>query len=670
MTDLERSRGRVRLVDQRIWLAWAMAISLLVFWVVYQLGGFDLWTTVPGPDGLDVVVPNTFATVDHPFHATRAEVLRRSLADGELLRWIGNHQGGYPVEFYPLGAAWIEVVVWALLLGTLPIMAVHKLVVIGVFLLPLAGFVLLGKLDRLTLGVAGLALAIHVSVRGWWWSGGYMELVEWGLLTNVASAAILPLGMSLMWKAYCDRSSRYAAVAAIVFSVAVYTNVRTVFPIAALFCGLILAGLIGPQSRMDAFKRGLVVAGISIALLTLLLAPLIGSLLRFGNLYVFVHYSGYDGFWAFFDSSVEAVTWPVVILAVFGVVLALYDRASTSASFVAITLIVYVTGTAIVASSATVGDLVSQLEATRLMPFQRLLTMYMAAFAVARGSEKLLARLRASRIWIDFTVLAAALVMISAYLLAWIPGVHSSDRAVSDIVTTGDRSFADLEAAVRVADATAPAGTSILVLGTVISWHDQLWAPQWSDRRFFYDDWLWYWQTDHVGDYDPLAAHAYDRDTSALSPDYLRQHGVGSVVVTGEARQDAASSPHLTAIRSGISDVYLVDEPVGIVSVSPGLMRSEIGNQEISASNEGAADTFVVRHNWFPRWIASIDGEPAVITKRPDGYFDVASDQPGSELVVTYRTDVWDWFARVSLISGGVVCLAIIAIPTRFRRQN
>ena len=119
---------------------WLAIFLVFAVWTIWRLGGFDLWATLTLPDGSSIRFPNTFATVDHPFHATRAETLRRSLSDGHLLRWIGNHQGGYPVEFYPLGAAWMEVLVWGLTLGFWPIMAVHKLVVIGTLLLPVAGF--------------------------------------------------------------------------------------------------------------------------------------------------------------------------------------------------------------------------------------------------------------------------------------------------------------------------------------------------------------------------------------------------------------------------------------------------------------------------------------------------------------------------------------------------
>ena len=89
------------------------------------------------PDGTSRRVPAALGLVDHPFHAVRGEVLRRALASGHLLDWISNHQGGYPVEFYPLGVAALDVAAWGLALGSLPMMIIHKFVVIAIFIAPL-----------------------------------------------------------------------------------------------------------------------------------------------------------------------------------------------------------------------------------------------------------------------------------------------------------------------------------------------------------------------------------------------------------------------------------------------------------------------------------------------------------------------------------------------------
>src|SRR5262245_15087952 len=110
------SRVRLR-VSTAVDLAWLVVLFCLAFWVFDRLGGFDLWSTVAGPDGTTERIVNTFGATDHPFHATRAELLLRSLRDLQPLRWISAHQGGYPVEFYPLGAPGFEVLIWALLLG-------------------------------------------------------------------------------------------------------------------------------------------------------------------------------------------------------------------------------------------------------------------------------------------------------------------------------------------------------------------------------------------------------------------------------------------------------------------------------------------------------------------------------------------------------------------------
>jgi hypothetical protein len=161
------------------WLWFAMFIGLSVF-VASRMNAFDWSEDVEIADGVTERLAVGYTSIDHPFHATRAETLRKSLADGELLRWIGHHQSGYPVEFYPLGIAGLEVTLWAVLLGSLPIIVVHKLTIVLVFLLPGLAYYLFARRDRLSPGVALLAFACHIAIGGWWWSGGYMELALWG----------------------------------------------------------------------------------------------------------------------------------------------------------------------------------------------------------------------------------------------------------------------------------------------------------------------------------------------------------------------------------------------------------------------------------------------------------------------------------------------------------
>src|SRR5215216_2021304 len=168
-------------------IVWLAAIGLLTLWVLWYLDGFALWATVDLADGPRRVV-DTYSAVDHPFHATRAATLLESLREGQLLRWVGHHQGGYPAEFYPLGIAWLEVVVTGISFGTLPVIAAHKLVVLLLFVAPVIAYWILARGDRLTPSIAFLALCLHLAIPGDWTQGGYTELVGWGLVTNVGGA--------------------------------------------------------------------------------------------------------------------------------------------------------------------------------------------------------------------------------------------------------------------------------------------------------------------------------------------------------------------------------------------------------------------------------------------------------------------------------------------------
>jgi hypothetical protein len=645
---------------------WLLGFAVFIGWIAWRLGAFDLWATVISVDGSTVRIPNTFATVDHPFHASRAETLRRSLGDGQLLRWVGSHQGGYPVEFYPLGAAWLEVIVWGMALGSLPMMAIHKLVVIGTFVLPALGFCALARGDRLSWGIGLLALVMHVSVRGWWWSGGYMELIEWGLLTNVASAAMLPLVIFALYR-YLERGDRrFAVLAAGVAGLAMYTNVRSIFPLAAIVAGVWLSTVAWSPDRAAAARSALRRTGATIVLSLLLLAPLAIPLARFSDLYVFVRYSAYDDLSAYWDSTVQAVSSPVLILGILGGVFALVVRRDPLARAVVVVLALYMAGT-VAASISLFDSLVSQLEATRLMPFQRLLVMYLAAYGVFAVAGEVVKRLQpAYGLAREMALLVTALVIVSSYLLSWIPGVPESDQASSPIVTTANASIHDLQTAIETADREASPGTAILVLGTVLSWHDQLWAPQWSDRRFFYDDWLWYWQTDHIGDYDPLAAHAYDRDDSTITRAYLDQHAIGAVIVTGDASQSAAASPLLTSIRPGTYGTYLVNDPQAVMTAAGGHVSVDAFEDHfIEGTISVPARELLVRHNWFPRSTAKIDGESAAVAKNDSGYMDITAARPGTNITLEYRVDRWDWLGRILCVLGIVVSGWIVAGQAR-----
>jgi hypothetical protein len=203
-------------------------------------------------------------------------------------------------------------------------------------------------------------------------------------------------------------------------------------------------------------------------------------------------------------------------------------------------------------------------------------------------------------------------------------------------------------------------------LGNTDYWHDGFWTQMWTDRLLYFDDWLWYWQTEHVGEYDPLTEHAYPLDSSALDPEFLQIHGIGAVVVTGQAMDPARASPDLTRIRSGVYDVYLVNDLRTTVTAEDMLASVAIGDNSIDVSSLPAqGGTAVIRVNWFPRWSALVDGEETDIVHRDDGYMQVDVPPGASDLRLKYERTVFDWMmiGLCGLGIAGVIWLLIRMQP-------
>ncbi|MDP9365000.1 MAG: YfhO family protein [Chloroflexota bacterium] len=657
-------------------LVWAALMALLAVWVALRLGLFDSWGTVPFDDGT-VRLPNGFAGVDHPFHATRAETLRRALADGELLRWVGHHQGGYPVEFYPLGVAWLEVGLWALLLGALPMVAVHKLAVGLIFLLPGLAFSLLARRDGWPLGVAAVAFAAHVAVPGDWEHGGYTELVQWGLVTNVAAATALLF--VLVWlTAFLDGGrGHHAAGAALAAAFAVSTNPRSLIALGVVGVGAWLAG----ANRGTLPRRALRLAVVS-GMTVLLAAPESVALLRFSRLYEFVRYEYYAGAADVLASSIQAVSPPVFAFGAAGLLAAWWLLARPVTRAAAATLLLYAAATMLLAQMGEDSP-VPQLEATRLMPFQRLLTIYLAAAALHLLVRSAVARLAHGRARLaDAIVVVAAGALLFAYVAP--AGAETPEPAIPPpperglypVADTVAPAQADLQTAIEAADVAAPPGTAILVLGSALSWHQRLSAPLWTDRPLYYDNWLWYWQPRHAGPpgYAFAQGHAYSYPSLALAPDFLARHGIGAVVVTeapgDDAKASAAESDTLRPVRSGIFDVSAVREPTTIVTFPGGnAAAGDVGNQRIVATGRGGGE-IVVRRNWFPRWRATVNGEPVPISRRDDGYMGVRVPPGEARLELVYATDALDWIARGAALAGLVAVASAVAAPRVRRRRT
>jgi len=262
---------------------------------------------------------------------------------------------------------------------------------------------------------------------------------------------------------------------------------------------------------------------------------------------------------------------------------------------------------------------------------------------------------------------AGAFVLL--YVVSPPPFIPVEDRGMVEVASTASPDLVELEQAVTAADAAAAPGTALLVLGTrnvPNAWHDQLWAPLWSDRPFFYDDWLWYWQTEHVGDYNPEVEHAYPSDASALDRGYLDEHGIGAVVVTGDARERASQESYLTRVSSGAWDVYRVTDLTPVITFGGNAPEViDVGNQTITASGSAGGDEIFVRRNWFPRWTALVNGEPVEIRHRDDGYMTIAMPESGVAIVkLQYGLDWVDWLARACSVVGLLLLVALL-LPVR-----
>ena len=679
-----------------------MAFGVLAFSVAARMGVFSLTADVEAVSGT-VRLPNTFASVDHPFHVTRADTLWRELTSGQSLRWVGQHQGGYPVEFYPLGEAGLEVLIRALAIGVIAAEGAHTLAVAAIFLLPGLAYAALARQDGWPLAVGFVAFALHVSLPGGWYHGGYTELVQWGLVTNVAGAVGAFLMLPLVIRFLRGGEGWAGAGAGGLAAWAVYCNPRSVIGLAALAAGAWVAVVLLGDERgrsggrplarsgdtsavhpagWKRWRRGSVGArtasvrlAVVVVLAALLAAPLLVPLARYGGLYTFVHYSGYDRVADYVAASVSAVSWPVLVLGMLGTVLGVASRHRVAATAAAVSLVVYVLLTATIAFVPLAARLAPQLEPTRLMPLQRMLTIYLAAVAVWVVLERVQAHFAGHRSWVAqaaAAVIAVSVLAVQTRPLAG-PLLDPASPAVPPVslfpvaMSAQPQQF-DLEVAVRAADEAADPGTALLVLGSALSWHQQLWAPLWTARPLFYDNWLWYWQPDHAGTpgYRFASGHHYPDPERTLEPGYLETHGIGAVVVTGAARAAAAGSPLLELVRTGVYDAYAVLEPV--TTVTFGDENADllgVGNQRVDAVAEMPGEPIVARINWHPRWEARADSRPVPVRRLEGGYLAAEVGEPARTVELDYGVQPLDWLARLLALAGLVGVAWLVVWPHR-----
>ncbi len=629
----------------------AAAAAALALFVAWRMGLFAPWRAFG--------ILDTFASFDHPFHLARAEALLRSLQHGESLRWIANHQGGYPAEFYPFGWAWVEVALWGAGLGRVPMPIVHRLATVALFLVPTVLFFAMARSDRWPATVPLAAFALHVAVPGDMWGGGYAELAYVGLAPSVSSAIAVVAASAAAAVAFARESRRAMAMGAVAAAAAIWCNPRNA--IALVVC--VAAAWIATADRVRWRRQGAQLLGIAIAG-GLLAAPEVLSLARFGRLYYFVRYTAYGSSLDYLAASIEVVSVPGFALAVIGLAAAVRmpaDRVVTRA--VAAALIVYAGATLVLTFAA--GGLIPQLETTRLMPVQRLLTIYLAAVGLHVAATRV-AGWRAPAWTVGRIQIAAVAVLLIVYLGPerlmpfWSRGVFPVDRS-------GTPAFGFLQQVLRLADRAAPPETAILVAGTPTRDRPQLWAPVVLDRLFFYDDWMWYWQTRHRGPYDATRAARYDpeRIGEIFTRDYLERNAISAVVAAPSVQPMADTAPALRREFGGTYGLYLVRDPVTVVTFGGHPAASVVvENERIVARGPSPGGVALIRRNWFPRWRATVNGRTVPIEQTEDGYMTVDVPAGDVDLDLRYRLDAIDRIGRV-LMALGVVGVSLMATTRR-----
>jgi hypothetical protein len=450
--------------------------------------------------------------------------------------------------------------------------------------------------------------------------------------------------------------------------------------LAAIAGGIFLAAAL---PRSAALPVGRIIARLAAAgaVMALIAAPELLSLVRYSNLYAFLHYSGYATPGDWFRSTLQAAWWPTATFALVAVIWSLFawtpmPRSSGSGSrhdlpltrTVAWTLALYA-GLTLVA--VALPGAVSQLEATRLMPFQRLLVIWLGAAGFWLAIPWLAGKVRMHTTRSMFLPAAAAALIAVVWLRPDgapmpLPGPPDPpDRGLYRIVMSDDSSMIALRDAVETASAAAEPGTAILVMGSNLSWHQQLWAPLWSDRPFLYDNWLWFWRPDHAGPpgYAFEGGHAYPQSVEALAETYLRRHGIGAVVASTAFTLEADARPYLapTGRQGDTFSVWLVEDPVPLVTT--GGLPAETGyrNGAIAATASAGGDV-LIRHAWFPRWTATVDGRPASVRRTTDGFMALDPVAAGAGIELRYATDPLDWMARTLTVLGLAVILVLPAV--------
>lgn len=717
---LLRSLGRARAswraedLNRPAWQGWLWTLLLvgLLGGFAFKLGATHWYTDYPLtlPDGRTIRLPDTFTSIDHPFHIAKERATVDALRDGHLPRWFSGQQAGFPAEFYPTGGDLIVAVLYLLTFTFIPLAVVHKLVVIAVLLLPTLAYWAIARRERLPLSVALLAAILHLFVRGNWLAGGSREAVDYGLWPDTL-ASYLPLFLILWGADWLRRGDRRGLIFAVLSAtLAVYTNPRSTLGLAAagLALGIVaLSELIqlrpagawlrrgerraaggAPTSRTARFVRLLRWpplrlfwrSGTLVLLAVLLSAALLLPLRDNQHLYTFTIYFHFEEIGQVWSDPthgngigyIESVLPGLIALAGLGIVVGLLRRGFYTRVFAVLLPLSYLLVTLV---GWTWRDLpvFAQLEGQRLMPLLRPATIFLAALGaheVLRCTTRLL-RIRGGTMLTGVaTVTVAALVLLSSRV-----PFDNDQRGLPLEETTNQVGFTSIARAAYLFEAAAGPGDKPLILGNPLSWHASFWIPALTGRDVFHNDYLWFWRTT-----DYASQELLNDDASALNDTFLRQHGLTMVLIDtgrGDLLALANGKPYLTLLDAGAAGgyaIYRVAAPPGppngyVVPTSGVVTALAVHPERLTATITGAqAQEVRIIINDFPRWRAWVNGQATPIARTTDGYIALPIPAGTSQIELRYTTSVANWRGRAG-VTLGTLLLVGIAIGPPLRRR-
>jgi hypothetical protein len=560
---------------------------------------------------------NGFASGAHGWHIDRA---MRWMSSGRPA-WIADHQGGYPIDSVPLGVTAVTVALSALTGGRVPIAYLHTLLAVAIFLLPVLAFAWIARRDGWPPGVAATAAAFHLLIPGVDGSGGYRGIVTAGQVNDAAAAACVLFLLPLTANAPVSGSRARSIAAALCGGAAVWFSPSSVLLLA------IVALAAPPRNRRATL--------LIVALVSLLCAPVWLPLLTSITLHPIVP-PGYDSLANYAFELFSAVTPPLIVLAAFGIAIRRTGAGQLPVARVALIVVG-------ISAAATAIRGMPYIEIPRLLPFARLLLLYLASIGLYVALRMTAHALGTPRAALDaahlFIVIALAVIFAGPF-----DTVPPKAKSLYPPPTFAAAEVADLASALDAAARAAPRGSAVLIVDEGAE-RISMSAPVLREGLYFYSDPGWHWRKaaplsfDNTGDPRWLA-----EVPRLLSSSALEARGIGAVVAARAAWPAGVHIlPMLRHVHAGqVFDTFVVRNASRVVRWNGDIGAIDVRDGGVRARGVLLGGNILVRQNWHPRWRAVLNGRAAAIHETPEGFMRIAGTPGPVDLQLSFR----EWFAQ------------------------